>query len=608
MNGVLDGTGVRILGRMPVPREFHAEVHAKRRRYEYLVPAWLLDQTADVPWTGPPRCRDDGKENLVPLLQNLKRKGLMPFGHCNGDHDGRRRQRPLWHNFSAKAVPHSPSAGRRLYRFHACGTLQLRGADYICLSVNGDAFVDRQVRGMVGLAIAGARGLVSCEVIASCIDPTRQEDLLPVPLAPVAPCFLAEVGYPTWQSKLGSVCMSPGADSRAAPPLEGWSDEQARSDAAGFRSRVLDSAAGWWEARQMGREWLHDVLEPGALKLRDELAAAKERSTAFKNNGRFLPATDLRDSSGETCSRSDVPSVYASVLRLLREADASGNWPDSSLARSLVISEATGQSSAADDAASKGKEYTPEGKGRCSIRRKHRQEREARAEGEGPGGHAAREEAAEAAIASASAPTLAGSVTTNVVTENGDVPRRQQQLDECRKDEEEKQQSRGGSFTVGAFPPPCLPPRSNKTFPELARAAFELEGALMPDRPPSTTIAINRHAKFKPHVDSGAGAGQSTSLIVGLGDYSRGELVVEGMEVDIRYRPLEFNGWTQRHWTRPFEGERYSLVWFTPKGCEGISGDARFCVAEDRRVGCPPSSGEIGEHHMSPGRSDAVRE
>ena len=59
------------------------------------------------------------------------------------------------------------------------------------------------------------------------------------------------------------------------------------------------------------------------------------------------------------------------------------------------------------------------------------------------------------------------------------------------------------------------------------------------------------------------------SLIVGLGTYVGGELMVEGEKHNIRYKPLEFNGWTQRHWTTPFEGERYSLVFFTPKGCEG---------------------------------------
>jgi hypothetical protein len=50
-----------------------------------------------------------------------------------------------------------------------------------------------------------------------------------------------------------------------------------------------------------------------------------------------------------------------------------------------------------------------------------------------------------------------------------------------------------------------------------------------------------------------------------------GELVIEGKVQDVRYRPLEFNGWRLRHWTLPFEGERFSVVWFTPRGCEGRS-------------------------------------
>jgi hypothetical protein len=103
------------------------------------------------------------------------------------------------------------------------------------------------------------------------------------------------------------------------------------------------------------------------------------------------------------------------------------------------------------------------------------------------------------------------------------------------------------------------------------KAAFELEAALCPNREPSSTIAVNRNAQFRPHTDSGAGAGQSTSLIVGLGTYTGGELMVEGKKHDIRYKGIEFDGWKERHWTMPFLGERYSLVWFTPKGCEGIN-------------------------------------
>ena len=81
-------------------------------------------------------------------------------------------------------------------------------------------------------------------------------------------------------------------------------------------------------------------------------------------------------------------------------------------------------------------------------------------------------------------------------------------------------------------------------------------------------VAINRRALFKPHTDAGAGAGQSSSLIVGLGNYGGGGLFVEGTLFDIRYRPLEFDGWGQRHWTAPFAGERFSLVWFSPKEME----------------------------------------
>jgi hypothetical protein len=54
-------------------------------------------------------------------------------------------------------------------------------------------------------------------------------------------------------------------------------------------------------------------------------------------------------------------------------------------------------------------------------------------------------------------------------------------------------------------------------------------------------------------------------MIVGLGDYTGGELFVEGEKFDISHTPLEFDGFRLRHWTAPFDGERFSLVWFTPE-------------------------------------------
>ncbi|CAB9497656.1 expressed unknown protein [Seminavis robusta] len=129
-------------------------------------------------------------------------------------------------------------------------------------------------------------------------------------------------------------------------------------------------------------------------------------------------------------------------------------------------------------------------------------------------------------------------------------------------------------------------PLGNQLFPDLAAAVFELEERIAEQttkvdvapngkiglsnectsrRPQSTHCAINANAQFQPHVDSGRGAGQSLSIIVGLGDYHDGELRVEGLACDIRFKPLEFDGWALRHWTNQYHGERFSLVWFTPE-------------------------------------------
>ena len=61
----------------------------------------------------------------------------------------------------------------------------------------------------------------------------------------------------------------------------------------------------------------------------------------------------------------------------------------------------------------------------------------------------------------------------------------------------------GGSFSVGR---PVLgqgTPRGNILFADLVEAVFELEAVLLPDRPASRMVAINRRATFLPHKDSG---------------------------------------------------------------------------------------------------------
>lgn len=155
---------------------------------------------------------------------------------------------------------------------------------------------------------------------------------------------------------------------------------------------------------------------------------------------------------------------------------------------------------------------------------------------------------------------------------------------------EKQKVNQGGSFTI--INPNYLSgilmtsdsgikqPLGNELFPDLVEAVFELEERLSKEmsstmqteetntyqrRPPSSHCAINCNAQFTPHVDSGRGCGQSLSMIVGLGSYIGGALVIEEDTFDIHYKPLQFDGWRERHWTQQFQGERYSLVWFTPE-------------------------------------------
>ena len=86
-----------------------------------------------------------------------------------------------------------------------------------------------------------------------------------------------------------------------------------------------------------------------------------------------------------------------------------------------------------------------------------------------------------------------------------------------------------------------------------------------------TCIQINKNYPIKPHKDHG---NKGESIIVGFGAYSGGELVVEDKEepsvYDIKNTFLKFNGSEYTHYVRPFEGERWSLVFYSPLEADEI--------------------------------------
>ena len=413
-----------------------------------------------------------------------------------------------WHNFAPSAAPSAASTDGDRYgaraavpsdaacqhivdRFWLLGRpivwrAAVGGRPYVRLQVNADALLEGQLEAMVGTAVCVWRGWLPREFPAVALDPTV---VLRTPALPAGLGYLRRARF-DWEAPKQALFRKQRA------PL---TEERLAAFEVALVERLASSPVGTEAAT---RAWLEESERhtcPAILRTAERLGLAERLGSAAAPLAASGALTALHIAGGAAAADdehgvehgaesitdapavftdapavfTDAPAVYADVLRLLRLADRSGQWPSTSRARARILS--------VEDVTTGGS---------FSLRTPGR-----------------------------------GAVTS--------------------------------TWHAGST-------RGNVLFEELVHATFALERALMPDRPPSTMVAVNRRALFRPHTDAGSGFGQSTSLIVGLGDYSGGELVVEGEPSDIRYKPLQFDGWRQRHWTLPFEGERFSLVWFTP--------------------------------------------
>ena len=103
------------------------------------------------------------------------------------------------------------------------------------------------------------------------------------------------------------------------------------------------------------------------------------------------------------------------------------------------------------------------------------------------------------------------------------------------------------------------PSKYNKKYPELFKAIKTFCKEYLPNDFSFTTIQVNKNVQCKPHFDKN---NVGSSCIIGLGDYTGGELVIEGKDYDIQNKILQFDG-KKGHWVKPFRGTRYSIILFT---------------------------------------------
>ncbi len=99
---------------------------------------------------------------------------------------------------------------------------------------------------------------------------------------------------------------------------------------------------------------------------------------------------------------------------------------------------------------------------------------------------------------------------------------------------------------------------ANKMYPAVYQELKNLINCINPNFK-YDSITLNHNLKCEEHTDR---FNTSPSIIVGFGKYWGGELNIENVPYNIRYRPYCFNGSFLKHSTNEFMGDRWSAIFF----------------------------------------------
>jgi len=101
--------------------------------------------------------------------------------------------------------------------------------------------------------------------------------------------------------------------------------------------------------------------------------------------------------------------------------------------------------------------------------------------------------------------------------------------------------------------------KNNDKYPELYQLLQDFGNKYVIQHIPEyTSIQVNYNYQSKPHYDRNNG----NSFIVGFGNYSGGDIIINSYKHSICYRPILFNGKNWLHSTDVFCGNRITLIYF----------------------------------------------
>ena len=98
----------------------------------------------------------------------------------------------------------------------------------------------------------------------------------------------------------------------------------------------------------------------------------------------------------------------------------------------------------------------------------------------------------------------------------------------------------------------------SRKYPEIHEEILKIGKEICPFE--FKTIQLNKDCQCPPHKDK---KNQSRSILVSFGDYTGGELVIEGVVHNAYHKPIEFDGVNNLHWNLEHTGTKYSLIYFS---------------------------------------------
>ena len=171
-----------------VGKNFNCQQQADARTYLYLTPTFAFSPVTDIV-TEQWRCGPDTIDNINSV-----------FKHYLGVH--------YYHNFTSGKLPLEPSAQRYIMTFEAGAPFEKNGLEWSVITVKGQSFMIHQIRKMIGLAVAIARGYTSLETMEQAWGVCR----IDVPRAPGLGLMLDTVHFDKYNERFANDGMHEGLD------------------------------------------------------------------------------------------------------------------------------------------------------------------------------------------------------------------------------------------------------------------------------------------------------------------------------------------------------------------------------------------------------------